>query len=133
MPNFPLLDATLAYTREHQDSWDQSVWALPRFDRDRNVCGTACCFAANALIVSGYRIEWGEWEGGENYVKCVILGPDGEPVEAPRRHRTAANDADIGYIAQDLLSLTDDQSDELFASDNYLIDLEEMIKGWRAE
>jgi hypothetical protein len=132
MPNFPLLDATLAYTREHRDSWDQGTWARPRFDRDRNVCGTACCFAGNALIVSGYRIEWVEWEGAEDYVTCVILGPDGGPVKAPRRDRTAIAD-DIGYIAQDLLFLTDDQSDELFASGNYLIDMEETIKGWRSE
>jgi hypothetical protein len=129
MPDFVRLDATLAYTEAHPETHDQSVWARPIFadNRQASICGTACCFAGNALVVEGYQFEWrySEWEPGRG-----ILDAAGNPVEFDGRDAT---ESDIMYLAEDLLGLDKGQSARLFSAFNTVANLRAIIDHWRSE
>lgn len=55
-PNVPLLLATLSFIQAEPRLWDQSTFIpWPQFDAQGQECGTACCFAGNALLLAGFK------------------------------------------------------------------------------
>lgn len=121
MPNIEKLDATLAFTREHLATWEQGVWAKPIFDAAFDICGTACCFAGNALLVEGYRFEW--YLTDDNTTDIRITAPGGEVV--------SDDESFIMGKAKVILSLTPAEGIRLFNGANDLDQLAEIIDGWR--
>ncbi len=103
MPNVELLTRTLEYIKEHPDKWDQKVF--------RSSCGTKFCFAGHAVALSGAR-----WlSGPDTYERYLVeSSPGAEPIW-------------VSHYTGDVLGLTEDQRDALFACANTLGDLERVV------
>lgn len=100
--NVPLLRQTLDYIKTHPQEWDQEVW---RWVTD---CGTVACFAGTACRLNGDTF------GDLDCVDLVIL-PDGKVQEIKGR-------------ARDILGLTIGEADGLFAAENTLETLEQIVE-----
>lgn len=113
--NVPLLRKTMEHIRAHPEHWLQSIYrgpvgpkVLDVFRKDNNPvleCGTAMCFAGWACDLAGV-----EWRGAGSQ---VVAGDYSQS---------------CGLAARDLLGLTQNQALILFAGDNKLSDLEEMVE-----
>lgn len=110
--NRPLLLKTLAVIEEKPEAWSQGDWATkdPQCLPEKNICGTAFCFAGWALVNSGYKPEWTE---GSNYTG-EFVSKRGKVVDAETK-------------AQKLLNLTDEQSGNLFSGNNTLEEIRDQV------
>jgi hypothetical protein len=117
------LDATMAYLKDHTDSWYQAQWAQPLLDEQANVYGTSCCFAGFALLAHGYEIKW------DNKGVCTLFGPTGDVL----RHDggDAMDDCDIPTVATMILGLGSAQCRRLFDGGNSLPGIRSLIERWR--
>jgi hypothetical protein len=86
--NVELLDRIEQQITEHPDTWDQSVWfRLPRVSSQSKIvkppCGTACCVAGWAVVLSGYQLvtRVRDREGAF----CVSPEGEGRGIEAAAR------------------------------------------------
>jgi hypothetical protein len=111
MPNVELLHRTLAHVEEHQDLWDQRHWA------SHTPCGTAYCFAGTALMLAGKAdFTWcSRAYDGLEYAEQMA---DGE---------------DIDTAARELLGLDLLDGDALFAPQNTLDQLRELVAKFTTE
>lgn len=92
--NLDLFNRVLAHIKAHPEEWDQEKYTP-------HICGSACCFAGHAVLLSGGTIPT-DYERA-NYTKY--------PESVPRQ-------------AQALLDLTDEQTDWLFDCERTLEDFE---------
>lgn len=126
MANIAKLEEVLDYIRTHPEQHNQDWWA------QRTACGTAQCFAGWAVVLDGYRIAW--WDDSTMAECCVV--PDTHPhaldallvtgTEEPLASGEAL--AAICPLAEDILGLTREQSNELFSAANTIDDLERIVK-----
>lgn len=126
MPNFALLDATLAYIEKNPDEWDQSNWR----------CDTGMCFAGWAAALAGgqYLLD----------VEQVEIFNRSMPWELPPdwpRHRgqfaspeLLVEDEERGWITEpareraiEVLRISHTQANALFAAGNNLQTLRRMV------
>jgi hypothetical protein len=99
LPNIPLLRKTLDHIKAHPQEWDQQTWH----------CGTAMCFAGHAAMLDGGA----EWLHPSDMCEHVA--------DAEGRVTSVAT------YARRALGLDECQAATLFAPDNDLDDLEEII------
>ena len=108
-PNLPLLRKVLDHVDAHPQEWNQGTWIVQTRNVDQS-CGTACCIAGWASLLSGDEPEFEPMLG---------LTATGLVYEA--RAATVATDNGERFIsrrAQELLGLTSVEADELFAGGN---------------
>lgn len=91
-----LLRDTLEHVTAHRDELDQSEWAW------KTACGTTMCLGGHAVVRAGHQIQWNVWSFAAG---CVTSGRS------------------ISEVAREVLDLTEDQADRLFAAGNSLVDL----------
>lgn len=107
--NVPLLQKVLDHITAHPDEHRQDNWAR----RDLNGCGTACCVAGWAALMSGHELQWKEY-GGCGDPHCC-------PIQADAATTTSGQT--IEAVATEELGLTHAQADRLFAGGNELAEL----------
>lgn len=111
MINEELLTQTLEQIDNHPEDWNQKVWGTTVDLPEGNTCGTAYCFAGWAVKLAGY----------EPVFNC------GTSRFAYDAH-VADEVREIAAIARDLLGLTWEQANQLFASHNTREDLHLITK-----
>lgn len=112
MANIPRCESVLGYILTHPDEHDQYVWA------EKGPCGTAMCFAGTAVHLSDeYDLIWQMWTCNDKYWSAPLAKRkrDGEIVS-------------VSDAAQDLLDLTDRESNYMFHAANDVDDLERGVK-----
>lgn len=97
--NVPLLTKVLDHITAHPEEHDQRSWAIRK-----DGCGTACCVAGWAVVMSGHEFAWWEWS-------------DGDVADETVDHEL------IGHVAQRELGLTYEQARLMFRGDNTLYTL----------
>lgn len=142
LPNTKLLLSTLAATSAQPERLDQAIWW------PKPGCGTACCFAGNALQIAGIRaahVNCRQPDGAAQHRAVVLLEelPEGiavvvaASVELPVRLRRVpvyhgVDDPSAAYVtvadaARVLLGLSLGQANNLFAPENTPADLKEIV------
>lgn len=111
MINKDLLRKTLSYIEEHPSEWDQQRW----------VCDTVACFAGRACLLSDY--EPCEFSG---QLIVAHKGDDPDDLETGWVRR-GGQMYSVESAARNLLGLDEQQADKLFAMDNDLDDLREIV------
>jgi hypothetical protein len=104
--NKELLQRTIDYIEAHPEEWDQAEWR----------CGTSMCFAGHAAILAG--CEWRDETGP------FVLLPDMEDKKYIYGDTARVDDA-----ARFMLGLTSNEAMVLFAANNSLVALREMVQG----
>lgn len=97
-------------TKESGSAWNQEDWVTPNVPE----CGTAYCIAGKAVSNAGYSMLIESGPAGVNFVYDAEA-PDGRG-------------SDIGDLAQQLLGLTEEQSEVLFYAYNTIEDLKRITK-----
>jgi hypothetical protein len=103
--NTTLLRQTLNYIKEHPQEWNQKEWR----------CGTTYCFAGTAV-----KLDGGEFVSEDS--PRVYARP--EEFNPARWAYCGFPTIEIYSRAVNILGLTDEQADNLFAPNNNLTDLE---------
>jgi hypothetical protein len=104
------LDAVLAAGGAGRPGWNQQKWV------DINTCGTAFCYAGWALHLTGWQAVRLKDEGTPDHLSEVMV-KDGRILRW----------MEIGAAARDLLGLTNEEADALFAEENTIEDLKELV------
>ncbi len=105
-----LLEDVMTYIKDHPEEHDQASFARPDLD---NECGTTCCFAGHALLLSG---------------KYALSNGSVEAFFVDKETGCRVRDGRIPAHATRLLGITDQQSYELFYSAATLDDVELVVK-----
>jgi hypothetical protein len=125
--DLPLLHKVMDHIEQHPDEHNQSVWASRRpADQADAHCGTAFCFAGHAVNLSpqGYRFVWEPLIDGSGSLALDVRQPGGGKQR-------------VSDHAADLLGLTVDEADILFAGQNlrpqlrYMVTALELAEGCR--
>lgn len=95
-------------TPDDQVAWEQGSWCRAYSDDNLDICGTAACLAGHRLLLDGYRITGYD----------TMVSPDGE-------HEVSGGE--IAAVAMRRLGLRQWQADRLFAGDNDLNRLKEVV------
>lgn len=129
--NFPLLDEILAYVKAHPMQWNQDDWFKivdletgdVRYESEKvivqeiNSCGAAMCFAGHAALRMGFPAP--PKNNGQSWSRKVDSDDDWADSES------------VETFARNVLGLTADQGEALFAGNNTLQDLEDIIEALR--
>lgn len=132
--NIELLDKVMDHIEHNQELWEQSTWAglvvngyssedLRRFvaeDPDNPACGTALCFAGHACNASGWHPLFditGFWFSAHTGT-CKNKAGEMAPIEDK---------------AKELLGISWDTAEKLFAGENSLETLRNMVAHLKAK
>lgn len=129
--NFPLLDEILAYVKAHPMQWNQDDWFKivdletgdVRYESEKvivqeiNSCGAAMCFAGHAALRMGFPAP--PKNNGQSWSRKVDSDDDWADSES------------VETFARNVLGLTAGQGEALFAGNNTLQDLEDIIEALR--
>ncbi len=111
MPNAYLLRRTLAHIEAEPHSWNQFVWAR------RTDCGTAMCFAGWAVTLAGAQVDFRRF-GDE--LSTNVITPES-------RSELGLRTLYIDEAAQELLDLSLEEAEELFAGANSIKRLRALV------
>lgn len=93
-PNLDLLRRVLKQIDEHPETWYQDAYAK------RTECGTVFCIAGHAVVLSGLSVDFDDRRCPGNTCWSDVT----------------ENGDSIPGVAQELLGLTNEESDELFSA-----------------
>jgi len=100
--NVELLKKTLAHIEAHPEEWNQLEW-----------CGTSCCFAGHAALLSG---------------SSRVIDTEGAPVVLwARVRRPDGKLAHVWDVAEQELGLDEARAERLFQADNTIEDLRRIV------
>lgn len=146
MANAAALLRTLAYIEEHPENWNQEEWAVRNPGKKwvpDNICGTAFCFAGNALVQEADMVPWFGRVSPGQVLGYRVSGWDFIPRELARAIAQAVKDGDYSpdkfeaqinqqaedceSYARELLDLEYAEAERLFSESNTLQDLRDII------
>lgn len=106
--NVPLLTKVLDHITAHPKEWNQGLWAV-----QGETCGTTCCVAGWAAVMSGHTLDF-----EERSCPCTQC-----EVEGAKAASYTTEGEFICNVAQRELGLTVSQAGFLFSGTNNLDDL----------
>lgn len=126
--NAPLLRKVLDHIVAHPDEHDQSLWATRRFDQRGNVCGTRYCFAGHTVVMGMEQGEQLIW-----HPQTWRAVPYQDELQVASSGAVDLNSTDgrirlIASRAQELLGLTQQESERLFFATNRVDHIARMIE-----
>ena len=125
------LDNEIAYLETHPEEWNQGLWiGTPHNTTPQKwSCGTVACLGGFVAIHAG-------WTPDPNNPDVEIVGDgDGGPETTAHHYVTKNGETKTVFaVARELLMLTEDQAEYLFASENSIHDLKylrnEIVHAW---
>lgn len=102
-PNLPLLRKVLDHIDKFPEQWDQGWWGR------KSACGTVCCLAGWACILSGHELEFGECRTiahvaiGDRYIENIAAEELGvTAMEAQNLFHINIGRSDIQLVAEQI-------------------------------
>lgn len=105
------------------------VLEIKEESRDPNVCGTAYCVAGKVVVDAGYKFLFDDYDGMATMAVpkdvTVLYNEDGVTVGYDERMRlnALAFASTVDEIARDLLGISKDEAQQLFAASNTSSDI----------
>lgn len=115
--NTQLLDLTMSLISKRPDDWEQGDWVEVKYDPETDEpCGTTCCFAGHALLLSG------------DYEAVLYTDPEDYEFAELVEIETGEEVSDPAAEAANVLGLTDREAKELFYGYNRIENIKYIVE-----